>query len=672
MTPAGAAGTDTPATEPTTTHRWRTLLLVGGGYLVLSLFIWSNIWTGHPASTTICGCGDSAGAIWVIEWPAYAIAHGVNPFFSTAMGHPGGFNLLSNASALAIGIPLVPVTWRFGPVATLNVALALCPVFSALAMFVLIRRWVSWVPAAFLGGLFFGFSPFVLVELTGTAINLGMLVVPPLVFVCLDELLIRQRRRPAMIGILLGLLVMLQFFISTEVLLMTAVVATIVVVFMVAYGADRHREYLRQHARHALVGLAAGLMTALALLAYPVWFALAGPAHLSGPIWGVPTYLFAGGADSGTTLQRFVTPSWSTAVFSASAHDYGGYLGPSLSWQYFGIGVVVVVIGGCVVWRRDRRLWVFGAVVLVSAVLSLGSSKDIPLPWAALENQPLFENIFPSRFVLFTYLAVAVMLGLVVDHTYQGVNRWRGRARGGPPEGSHSQWRSQLPRWTGAAVAAAVAAVAIVPPAAYLAQTIPITTQRVVLPTWFRTVAPHLTRHQVLLVFPADFNAFYSPVAWQAVDRMSFSKVGAVGPGASVQRAGKEGAAEIVLAAVSNPASGVDLADGASAIRDLLALQQALKSWGVTMVVIPDQPRLPAYDQTASVTIAAALVTAATGERPVHQASAWVWRGVNHLPRPPAGNGVRLFQCTRGVAFRGVAAVDAATQCVLDTTAASP
>src|ERR1035437_5679634 len=133
VTPAGAAGADTPATGPTTTHPWRTLLLVGGGYLVLSLFIWSNIWTGHPASTTICGCGDSAGAIWVIEWPAYAIAHGVNPFFSTAMGHPGGFNLLSNASALAIGIPLAPVTWRFGPVATLNVALALCPVLSALA-----------------------------------------------------------------------------------------------------------------------------------------------------------------------------------------------------------------------------------------------------------------------------------------------------------------------------------------------------------------------------------------------------------------------------------------------------------------------------------------------------------------------------------------------------------
>ena len=85
------------------------------------------------------------------------MAHGHNPFFSTSLFHPEGINLLANTSVLAIGIPLAPITWLFGPVATLNVALTLGPALSALAMFWLLRRWVRWTPAALVGGLVFGF-----------------------------------------------------------------------------------------------------------------------------------------------------------------------------------------------------------------------------------------------------------------------------------------------------------------------------------------------------------------------------------------------------------------------------------------------------------------------------------------------------------------------------------
>ena len=68
---------------------------------------------------------------------------------------------------------MAPVTWLFGPVASLNVALTLGPALSALAMFVLLRRWVTWQPAAFVGGLLYGFSPFILVHLTDAHLMLG-------------------------------------------------------------------------------------------------------------------------------------------------------------------------------------------------------------------------------------------------------------------------------------------------------------------------------------------------------------------------------------------------------------------------------------------------------------------------------------------------------------------
>ena len=187
-------------------RRLLTLLLAAAAYLVVSVIVWWNVWSTHPTSTSTCGCGDTSLFTWFLEWPAYAISHGLNPLYSTAMFHPSGVNLLANTSELAIGVVLAPVTWLLGPVATLNVAVTLAPVLSALAMFVLLRRWVSWAPAAFVGGLFYGFSPFILVSLIDGHLMIGMAVVPPLVVLCLDELLFRQRRRPVVTGVLLGLL----------------------------------------------------------------------------------------------------------------------------------------------------------------------------------------------------------------------------------------------------------------------------------------------------------------------------------------------------------------------------------------------------------------------------------------------------------------------------------
>ena len=85
------------------------------GYLAVSIVLWWHAWSTHPTSVTICGCGDPALFLWFLEWPAHAIAHGSSLFHSTALFHPGGINLLSNTSVLAIGIPLAPVTWLFGP-----------------------------------------------------------------------------------------------------------------------------------------------------------------------------------------------------------------------------------------------------------------------------------------------------------------------------------------------------------------------------------------------------------------------------------------------------------------------------------------------------------------------------------------------------------------------------
>ena len=91
-------------------------------YLLLGFVLWIHAWAQGATTHTLCGCGDPALFLWFFQWPATALAHGQNPFFSTAMFHPGGINLLAQTSVTGLSLPLVPVTWIWGPVASLNVA----------------------------------------------------------------------------------------------------------------------------------------------------------------------------------------------------------------------------------------------------------------------------------------------------------------------------------------------------------------------------------------------------------------------------------------------------------------------------------------------------------------------------------------------------------------------
>ena len=94
---------------------WRSLTAGALGYLALSVALWWQVWSTHPTAVTTCGCGDTSLFTWFLEWPAYALSHGMNPLYSTHLFHPGGINLLSNTAEVGLGIVLAPVTWAFGP-----------------------------------------------------------------------------------------------------------------------------------------------------------------------------------------------------------------------------------------------------------------------------------------------------------------------------------------------------------------------------------------------------------------------------------------------------------------------------------------------------------------------------------------------------------------------------
>src|ERR1035437_161923 len=578
--------------------------LVFAGYLAVAVVLWWHAWSTHPTTVTTCGCGDPSLSLWFLEWPAYALAHGHNLFYSTALFHPGGINLLANTSVLAIGIPLAPVTWLFGPVATLNVASTLGPALSALSMFWLLRRWVAWTPAAFIGGLVFGFSPFVFVNLAGAHLMTGILVLLPLMVACLDELLVRQRRRPLLTGAFLGILVTVQFFLSTEVLALVVLCAVAALVLLIVY-ALRHPGHLAARAPHAGRGLLAALAVAAVFLAYPVWFALEGPAHLSGLVW--PTIEPGHG---GITLGNL----WHlTRADPAVVRLLAGYQGPALpDAEYLGAGMFAVLVAGVVAWRRDRRLGVFGALGLIAIVLSLGSQRYWT-PWRLLVDVPLIQNVLPGRIMSIVTLCGTAMLAIVVDRAYGSVTAWvLDRRTGGG--GRHAAARAgDRGRPAGGGAAPAVAAVAVVPLTTVEATNVPITTRAVTLPRWFADAAPHLPPGQVMLAFPPPAGGS-TTTAWQAVDRLSFALVTGTG------RAGQT---------VIDAGSSVLSSPPPLTARNVDDVRQALSDWGVTLIAVADPTTLqPPYDRSDNTAWALGLVTVALARKPEFRGDTWVWTNV--------------------------------------------
>jgi hypothetical protein len=632
----------------------RAGLISFGIYLVCSLAVWLHVWSTHPTTVTTCGCGDSSLFTWFLAWPAYAIAHGLNPLYSTALFHPAGVNLLSNTAEVGIGIVLAPVTWLFGPIATLNVALTLAPVLSGVAMFVLLSRWVTWAPAAFVGGLLYGFSPFILVSLTDSHLMLGMSPIPPLILLCFDEMLMRQTRRPVLVGAVLGVLVTVQFLIGTEMLVIVGMCTALGVVLVCLHGWLTNRAGFRERVRYAKVAVLAAAVVGGALLVYPVWFALAGPAHLSDPIWP-DSFIGIGGSN----LHDYFLPIPASAYETGLAHRLGGYQGGVLSNQYLGIGLVAVLAAGTVIWRRDRRLWLFAAVGLVSVALSFGGEPTYWTPWRLFWHEPLLQNIIPSRFEFVTYLCAAVMLAAIVDHTYAMFGRHRQRLLAGS---SHALWSRPIELWPrlGALVAWTVAAIAVIPIGAYFAPSIPFTTQPIVVPAWFRDVAPHLKGPQVVLAFPVPFAFLSSPMTWQAVEGMPFAMVGGDGPESVPQRAGKERAGQTYIGAMS-----LDLRRVTITPADIRAVRQALDGWGVTLVVVPVSRQVPLYQQVLTLRTTAVVMTAATGQAPQFRAGGWVWSGVNHAGPAVLPSSATLARCASGPQDGTQASIARSDTCVL-------
>jgi hypothetical protein len=409
-------------------HRWKLLgvLVIYAGLAV----VWFHaIWFGHPSTEMQIG-SDQINSVWALEWVPWAILHGHNPFYSTLQNYPFGVNLVTDTGVVLLGALLSPITLLFGPIAAFNVGQALAIFLSAASGYFFALRWVRTRLAAFLAGLLYGFSPYELAQSSGH-LHLSFVALPPLILLALHHAATDQRRAPWKLGLILGVLVVLQFFVSSELLVDTVLIGTIAFLLCCVFDRRRVRNWIRHFA--ATVGW--GMAVSAAGLAYPVWFALKGPAHIAGPLQLVPQGYRADLLASlvPDSRQLVTTPGLShiANVFAANQVENGSYLGIPL--------LIFVTVGALILWR-STTVKVFSLTAGAAFILSLGSglvviqappgsvNSGFPLPGRILAELPLVKNAIPVRFSLFVDLFVAAVFAFTLETLYRWTQAGRSQA----------------------------------------------------------------------------------------------------------------------------------------------------------------------------------------------------------------------------------------------------
>jgi hypothetical protein len=392
--------------------RVATAALIGYGLVGLAAY-WP-IFPGDTARLPSCACADTVQSTWFLGWVPYAVAHGHNPLFTSWLNHPAGANLAQNTLMPLLGLLAAPVTALAGPVASFNLLAWLAFPLSGISMYYVVRRLFGSSLAAVVAGLIYIVSPY----MTGQAtdhIMLSFLPLPPLIVLSLWQLIVRQDGRALRTGLLLGLEVIVQFLIEPEVLAMTALAAGIC--GLVAVLAD-HQFVNRDRVRYAIRGLGPAAAVSAVVLAYPIWFLIAGPHHFSGPN-------FPRDNPWRSDLAGVVVPTLDQRIVPHAFHHFAAATG-NTDYQevgtYLSLPLFVLLLAAVVRWRRDRRLIVTSIGAAGCWVLSLGPRltvyghvTHVPLPFVVFAHLPLLENILPGRIAFGMWLLLAIAVAITTD-----------------------------------------------------------------------------------------------------------------------------------------------------------------------------------------------------------------------------------------------------------------
>ncbi len=364
---------------------------------------------------------DPLSFLWFLGWWPFALAHHLNPFHTSLVWAPGGYNLAWATPVPSLSVLGLPLTQATNPIVTYNALTILAAPLAAYAAFLLayelgITRWF-----AVAAGLIYGFSPYVFAQERGH-LNLIIAFVPPLVGVIwLRYRRDRLGRRLAIL--LLAVALAFQFGVSNE------IYATACLFFALLLAADYgwNRSGPRRLRRRELATALWGVLGSLALvspylLEMVLHFhsrAVNSAAYFANDVYGIvlPDPL----SPFGSNLQSL------TGSLFAKGSELDGYISLPLLllFAYFALRAFRSQ-------KSSRLVRVLAILGVASLVISLGPELQVRgqywlppfssagtlnlaiMPWSLPAKLPILANALPDRISMYTalFFGLTIMRGL--------------------------------------------------------------------------------------------------------------------------------------------------------------------------------------------------------------------------------------------------------------------
>ncbi len=388
------------------------------GYLLLVLGpAWRVV--RHFTSELAGNGGDAWQNLWNMEWVAYALQHGQNPYVTNWLHHPHGTTLLFHTLSPANALLAWPLAALMGQPAAYNAVFLFAFVAAGSCMALLAFELGTGAWPAFVGGAIFTLSPYHFAHSMGH-LNLTAMQWVPLFLWCV----VRFFRAPSYRrGLSMGAVLALVTFTDLYYLWFAGVMATVIAV---AEAWQQRAALLRAH---VFKTFAAGVLV----------FLVSGGVLLGAVLWSYPTAGLVTAHQAsmwGADMMAYLVPNWISAwqaPFAVWQARWGG--NQAENSQY--LGYVAMTLAGFG-WLRPsgvrpwRYLTLFGIGVLLSLgpVLHWGGQAItwMPMPYRAVEGLlPILKlSGAPTRwcFVAVTALPVLAAFGVRALLTQVGARRW--------------------------------------------------------------------------------------------------------------------------------------------------------------------------------------------------------------------------------------------------------
>ena len=345
-------------------------------YVLISFAYWGLRLLPHPGRFEIGTGTDPQIFIWSFGWWPHALGHGLNPFEARSIWAPQGYNLAWTATAPGMALLFAPLTVLAGPIVSFDVAVVLLPALSAWTAFLLCRHLTRSFWPSVVGGYLFGFSSYMIGQTEGHMHMTSVFLLPLIVLVVIRYVL--------------------------------ALAVAILLAFLLVPAARRRLVQL-------VAPLAASYALACVLAAPLLYYALEGfqstsinepTTYTTDPLnLIIPTQLILVGGHAARKISQH---------FPANDSERDAYLGIPV--------LVMFVLFAIHRWRTPAgRLLLAGfGVALIATIgvwLTIYGHKIVTMPWEHIGYLPIFNNVLPSRLMLFVVLVVAIADALWMSST---------------------------------------------------------------------------------------------------------------------------------------------------------------------------------------------------------------------------------------------------------------